>query len=193
MAHTLRAAGFAVEGVDGSEAALRWIREVTPDLILLDLIMPEPDGYALLGALRSDARTRQVPILVITSVGSDEDVARAFELGADDLVNKPFRPVELIARIRSQLRIRGYVEALGRKEHDAKLVLELTQALCSSLDFRGVLFTVVRKIVALANVARCSIVLVRERSGRGYVIAQSDDESLRDVPSTSARSPRSAR
>jgi PAS domain S-box-containing protein len=87
-----------------------------------------------------------------------------------------------VARIRGQLRIRGFVEALAKKEQDARLVLELTRALASNLDFRGILFTVVQRIAEVAKVDRVSIVLVREAGDVGYVVAASDDEQLRDLP-----------
>jgi PAS domain S-box-containing protein len=80
------------------------------------------------------------------------------------------------------LRIREYMDALARRERDAQVVLELTQALSSSLDFRDILFTVVRRIAEVAKVERCSIVLVRDEGDVGYVVAASDDEHLRDLP-----------
>src|SRR5262249_37201952 len=82
-----------------------------------------------------------------------------------------------------------YVEALARKERDAKVVLELTQALSSTLDFRDILFTVVRRIAEVARVDRCSIVLVREQDDTGYVVAASDDKELRDLPISLGRYP----
>jgi PAS domain S-box-containing protein len=123
-----------------------------------------------------------LPVLVLTALDTDDDVSRAFEMGADDFLRKPFRPAELIARIRGQLRIREYTDALARKERDAKVVLELTQALSSTLDFRNILFTVVRRIAEVARVDRCSIVLVRDSGDVGYVVAASDDKELRDLP-----------
>ena len=144
--------------------------------------MPPPDGFAVFRAFRAGLRTAEVPVVVLTALDSDDDVAKAFEAGADDFVRKPFRPVELVARIRGQLRMREYVDALGRKERDAKVVLELTQALSSTLDFRNILFTVVRRIAEVARVDRCSIVLVRDQGDVGYVVAASDDKELRDLP-----------
>jgi DNA-binding response OmpR family regulator len=165
----------------GAEA-LRQIDIVDPALVLLDLVMPAPDGYEVLRALRARVETRNVPVLVLTALDADEEVARAFEAGADDFIRKPFKPVELVARIRGQLRLRGIVEALARKEQDARVVLELTQALASNLDFRSILFTVVQRIAEVAKVDRVSIVLVREAGDVGYVVAASDDEQLRDLP-----------
>lgn len=182
LTHALGAAGLKTAIATSGSAALTWLATNTPSLVLLDLVMPPPDGFAVLRALRSDPRTADLPVLVLTALDSDDDVSKAFEMGADDFVRKPFRPAELIARIRGQLRMREYVEALGRKERDAKVVLELTQALSSTLDFRNILFTVVRRIAEVARVDRCSIVLVRDGGSIGYVVAASDDKELRDLP-----------
>jgi PAS domain S-box-containing protein len=165
----------------GTEA-LEQIDKVKPSLVLLDLVMPPPDGYHILRILRARPETRDLPVVVLTALEADEEIARAFEAGADDFVRKPFKPVELVARIREQLRMRGFVEAIAKKEQDARLVLELTQALASNLDFRGILFTVVQRIAEVAKVDRVSIVLVREAGDVGYVVAASDDEQLRDLP-----------
>jgi PAS domain S-box-containing protein len=165
----------------GAEA-LEQIERVKPSIVLLDLVMPPPDGYQILRILRARPETRDLPVVVLTALEGDEEIARVFEAGADDFVRKPFKPIELVARIRGQLRIRGFVEALAKKEQDGRLVLELTQALASNLDFRGILFTVVQRIAEVAKVDRVSIVLVRESGDVGYVVAASDDETLRDLP-----------
>jgi PAS domain S-box-containing protein len=81
------------------------------------------------------------------------------------------------------------MDALARKEKDAQVVLELTQALASNLDFRGILFTVVQRIAEVAGVDRVSIVLVRDNDDVGYVVAASDDEHLRDLPIDLAKYP----
>ncbi|MGK4002016.1 PAS domain S-box protein [Sorangium sp. So ce1036] len=182
LLHALADAGIEATAVPSGAEALTWLTASVPALVLLDLVMPPPDGYVVLSAVRDNPRTRDVPVVVLTALDADEEVARAFELGADDFIRKPFRPAELIARIRGQLRIRDYVDALARKEHDAKVVLELTQALSSTLDFRNILFTVVRRIAEVARVDRCSIVLVRDQGDVGYVVAASDDKELRDLP-----------
>jgi PAS domain S-box-containing protein len=162
--------------------ALEQIDSLNPSIVLLDLVMPAPDGYQVLRVLRSRPATRDLPVVVLTALEADQEIAKAFAAGADDFVRKPFKPVELVARIRGQLRLRGVVEALARKEQDARVVLELTQALASNLDFRGILFTVVQRIAEVAKVDRVSIVLVREAGDVGYVVAASDDEQLRDLP-----------
>ncbi len=168
--------------VGSGAEALEQVERVKPSIVLLDLVMPPPDGYQILRILRARPETRDLPVVVLTALEADEEIAKVFEAGADDFVRKPFKPVELVARIRGQLRIREFVEALAKKEQDGRLVLELTQALASNLDFRGILFTVVQRIADVAKVDRVSIVLVREAGDVGYVVAASDDETLRDLP-----------
>jgi len=183
LAQALEKAGLRTEVLSSGQEALAWLMGGNePLIVLLDLVMPPPDGYAVLRAMRASDDLREVPVVVLTAVDADEEVTRAFDMGADDFVRKPFKTAELVARIRSQLRLRDFVEALERREHDARVVLELTQTLSSTLDFRNILYTVVRRIADVARVDRCSIVLVRDESQVGYVVAASDDRELRDLP-----------
>ncbi len=168
--------------VGSGAEALAQIERINPSIVLLDLVMPPPDGYQILRILRARPETRDLPVVVLTALDNEDEIAKAFEAGADDFVRKPFKPVELVARVRGQLRLRAAMEALARKEKDAQVVLELTQALASNLDFRGILFTVVQRLAEVAKVDRVSIVLVREQENVGYVVAASDDEQLRDLP-----------
>jgi PAS domain S-box-containing protein len=182
LGQALKRAGLEHEVVRSGDEALEWLKTRVPSLVLLDLMMPQPDGYAVLGAVRADPRTEDVPVVVLTALDADEEVSRAFDEGADDFVRKPFRTAELVARIRSQLRLRGYVDELARRESDARVVLELTQALASATDFRTTLYQVVRRIADVARVERCNIVLGHPEEPIGYVVAASDDATLRDLP-----------
>jgi PAS domain S-box-containing protein len=182
LVQALASAGLPYVAVGSGTEALAAIDKIQPSLVLLDLVMPAPDGYQVLRILRARQETRDLPVVVLTALDAHDEIARAFEAGADDFVKKPFKPVELVARLRGQLRLRGAMEELARKEKDAQVVLELTQALASNLDFRGILFTVVQRIAEVARVDRVSIVLVREAGQIGYVVAASDDEHLRDLP-----------
>jgi len=182
LVQALASAGFAHVAVGSGTEALAAIDKVKPSIVLLDLVMPAPDGYQVLRILRARDETRDLPVVVLTALDAADEIVRAFEAGADDFVKKPFRAVELVARLRGQLRLRNAMEDLAQKERDAQVVLELTQTLASNLDFRGILFTVVARIAEVARVDRVSIVLVREAGQIGYVVAASDDEHLRDLP-----------
>jgi len=172
----------AVVVASGAEALAHLRTQPAPSAVLLDLVMPEPDGYAVLRFVRTRPELAEVPVIVLTALDADAEIERAFSHGADDYVRKPFRPGELLARLRVHLRVREYLERLARRDRDQQTVLDLTQALASSLDIRDILFTVVQRIAEVSRVDRCSIVLFAESGRVGYVLASSDDDSLRDLP-----------
>ncbi|NOX17283.1 MAG: response regulator transcription factor [Chlorobi bacterium] len=97
-------AGYAVEAVYSGEDALKKARLEPPDLIVLDLMLPGIDGLDVCRILKGDEKTSDIPILMLTAKGTEEDIIRGLELGADDYVTKPFSPLVLFARIKSVLR-----------------------------------------------------------------------------------------
>lgn len=97
----LRRDGFEVMTATDGQAALNFAREWTPDLILLDLMLPKIDGLEVCRRLRAES---SVPIIVVTAKGDEADRIVGLELGADDYVSKPFSPRELVARVRAVLR-----------------------------------------------------------------------------------------
>jgi len=99
----------------GGEAGLRAALELNPDLILLDVEMPAPDGYEVCRRLKEDPRTMQLPIIFLTSASSTKQKIRGLDLGAVDYVTKPFEPEELQARVRASLRTKYLLDLLSRK------------------------------------------------------------------------------
>jgi PleD family two-component response regulator len=91
---------FAKDGKTGLKIASSSSR---PDLILLDIIMPEMDGYQVIQMLKSDESMSKIPVIFITAKGQEEDEAKGFELGAVDYITKPFKPVVVKPRIKSHL------------------------------------------------------------------------------------------
>ena len=182
LCQTLTDAGLRNVACESGAEALQYLAEHSPQVVLLDLVMPPPDGHAILQHIRQTPRLAEVPVVVLTALESDDEIERVFASGADDYVHKPFRPAELIARLRGQLRVREYVERISQRERHQQTVLELTQKLASTLDIRDILFTVVQRVAQVAHVDRCSIVLFAESGDLGYVLATSDDEQLRDLP-----------
>jgi sigma-B regulation protein RsbU (phosphoserine phosphatase) len=96
----------------GGQAALDAVQRTPPDLILLDIMMPDIDGYEVCRRLRAADATRDVPIMFLSSLEDVADKARSFEVGANDYVTKPFELLEVKARVRSLLRARLYAEAV---------------------------------------------------------------------------------
>jgi len=102
LAPFLERAGFTVEVASDGEEALRHAADFAPDLIVLDVLMPRLDGREVCRRLR--AAGNWMPIIMLTQVGSPAERAMSLEEGADDYLNKPFDPYELVARIRAVLR-----------------------------------------------------------------------------------------
>ncbi len=102
----LTSAGFTVTTAEDGEEALRKARSSPPDLILLDLMLPEIDGLELCKLLRRDDVTKEIPIIILTAKSTEIDRVLGLELGADDYITKPFSPRELVLRIKGMLRRR---------------------------------------------------------------------------------------
>jgi DNA-binding response OmpR family regulator len=103
VAYRLESAGYEVlQAVDGQQA-VDLAFERTPDVVVLDLMMPKLDGYEVARRLRADERTLRVPVILLTSRSQERDVAAGFDAGANDYVTKPFSPAELQARVRAML------------------------------------------------------------------------------------------
>jgi two-component system, cell cycle response regulator len=103
-----------IKAYDGVEA-LKKVHEFMPDLILLDIMMPNLDGYAVTRQMKSNALTRHIPIILITALGGAEDKAKGIEAGADEFLNKPVNQAELKARVRSLLKLKVYQEQLSAR------------------------------------------------------------------------------
>lgn len=101
LSFTLRRAGFSVVAVHDGLAALETWQETASNLVLLDLNLPKLDGLSVCRRLREQS---DIPIIMLTVRGSDEDIVQGLELGADDYIVKPFSPSQLVARVRAVLR-----------------------------------------------------------------------------------------
>jgi DNA-binding response OmpR family regulator len=121
----LEAHGYEVVAATDGRSALELAVSASPDLVLLDVVMPPPDGYTVCRRLREDEETAVLPVIMLTaSEGSEK--TKAIEAGADDFITKPFNRDELLTRIRSLLRIKRYHDTI--KEQAAEL-LELNRTL----------------------------------------------------------------
>lgn len=100
---------------DGEEALDR-VRQDHPDLVLLDVVMPTLDGFETCRRLKSDPHTRLVPVVLITALQGSEERVRGLEVGADDFLSRPVNTAELIARVRSLLRLKRYTDELDSAE-----------------------------------------------------------------------------
>jgi len=106
LRYNLEKEGYRVTGAVTGEEALRLARSQPPDLIVLDLMLPGMDGLTVCRELKQDAKTRDLPIIILTAKGEEADIVAGLELGADDYVTKPFSHRVLLARLRAVLRRR---------------------------------------------------------------------------------------
>ena len=120
VAYQLAHAGFGVRTASTGAEALRALEMDPPDLMVLDLLLPEANGLDILQAVRSKQETQRLPVVVLTARGEEADRIRGLELGADDYVAKPFSPRELVLRVEAVLR-RSVSGPNGRTGRSQKL------------------------------------------------------------------------
>lgn len=163
----LKQAGYAVvTAADGSEA-LKKARTQTPDLIVLDVMLPEMDGFEICKTLRLESATARVPIIMLTAKAAEIDRVLGLELGADDYLTKPFSPRELLLRVKKIL-ARGQAGEKPREQlRYGDLLIDLPRHLASWKA----------KTIDLTATEFKLLTVLAQRSGR----VQSRDQLLRDV------------
>ena len=103
LARTLEGGGYSVSQADGGRTALDMLRAGAFDLVLLDILMPEVDGFQVLGEMKNDADLRDIPVIVISGLEDMDSVDRCLAAGADDFLSKPVNPTVLQDRVRDLL------------------------------------------------------------------------------------------
>lgn len=141
LSEMLEGQGYEIFVALSGEMALKVIKKVNPDLILLDIMMPGIDGYEVCKEVKSDDETKDIPIIFLTAKVEKEDIVKGFKLGAIDYVTKPFQQEELMARVETQIRLRmaqKEKEALSKKiaesEKNYRTIVEKVPELIFKLD-----------------------------------------------------------
>lgn len=130
VAYNLRRAGYRVLRATDGRSAVEQAQAALPDLIILDVMLPELDGRGVCRELRESSETRHIPIIMLTARDSEQDVVEGLNLGADDYMTKPFRPRELMARVNAQLRRRERRESTIDSSRETQ---RSAQATCRSI------------------------------------------------------------
>ncbi len=158
VVYTLCSTGLETRGFALPSLFFAELKKSRPELILLDIMLPEQDGLSILTQLKSDTATRDIPIIMLSAKGSEIDKVRGFEMGADDYIAKPFGIMELVARVKARLRSgasetcessftvgelyvcpkRHEVSVCGEK---VQLTLKEFELLCYLLENRGIVLT----------------------------------------------------
>ena len=132
VVYTLNSQGMEAEGFEVPSAFWKAVDKRVPDLVLLDIMLPEEDGLEILKKLRKRSDTRQLPIAMLTAKGSEYDTVKGLDSGADDYIPKPFRMMELVSRVKALLRRAGHTEeveqdyvlgclTVSRQKHQVKV------------------------------------------------------------------------
>ena len=159
VVYTLNSQGMEAEGFERPSRFWSALEERKPELLLLDIMLPEEDGLQILKRLRADPNTRKLPVIMLTAKGTEYDKVLGLDQGADDYIAKPFGMMELMARIRTALRHAGqdgeekttyrvgelYVDPSRHIVRDGQREVTLTlkefQLLCLLLERKGTVFT----------------------------------------------------
>ncbi|MBE9117927.1 response regulator [Lusitaniella coriacea LEGE 07157] len=158
LAHILSEQGYKVRVAPNGKLALQSAKAIPPHLILLDIMMPEMDGYAVCEALKADEKTRDIPVIFLSALDNATDKMKAFQVGGADYISKPFEVIEVLARIENQLRARSLqlqlqeknqhlheeVRQRRRTEVEIRLLLATTQAIARCEDIHAALTVVLR-------------------------------------------------
>ena len=122
----LRDQGYKVVCVEDGEEALRILRSEAVDLALLDVMMPYRTGFSVCRAIKSDPKTRLIPVVLVTALYNSEDRIQGIECGADDFLNKPINKPELLARVGSLLKLKHFTDEL---EHAETVLFSLARSI----------------------------------------------------------------
>jgi DNA-binding response OmpR family regulator len=163
----LKQAGFEVLEARDGLTAVKKARELTPDLVVLDLMLPELDGWEVCKKLRRDAETSGIPIIMVTARAGEIDRVLGLELGAEDYLTKPFHPRELLLRVKRALDRRSARNAERGGLHFGNLVIDVDG---HDVSWRG-------RVIRLTPTEFKLLKTMAERSGR----VQSREQLLHDV------------
>ncbi|MBF0286473.1 MAG: hybrid sensor histidine kinase/response regulator [SAR324 cluster bacterium] len=130
LGKTLREHQYEITVANSGKQALKVVEKLLPDLILLDIMMPEMDGFEVCAQLKASANTRDIPVIFLTAYADSDNLVKGFECGAIDYITKPFHIAEVIARVKTQLELKLSKEILQEKNIQQK---ELLHILCHDL------------------------------------------------------------
>jgi PAS domain S-box-containing protein len=130
----LSEAGYVVRPAITGSLALTAIRKAPPDVVLLDIMMPEMDGYEVCRRLKADAATRDIPVIFLSALDNTASKITAFQLGGVDYIAKPFQHEEVLARVRTHVRIRAMQQEL--EAHNQQLEREIAERARTETELR---------------------------------------------------------
>lgn len=187
--------GYDVVPANGGTACLEQLERRAPDLILLDILMPDADGCQLLERIKGDERWRDLPVLMLSAQPPEEASVRSLGLGAADFIRKPYRPKELLARVQAQLRMGALLrstraalqrteEQLQRAQQDAdsrRKLVDILHEVTGDLSVSELFHLLVRRAARALSVSHCSVVLARPGDTQANVVAAFENPGLQQL------------
>jgi two-component system cell cycle response regulator len=187
--------GYEVVPANGGMACLEQLEKRAPDLLLLDILMPDVDGCQLLEKIKSDERWRDLPVLMLSAQPPEDASVRSLGLGAADFIRKPYRPKELLARVQAQLRAGSMLrstrmalarteEALVRAQQDAdsrRKLVDILHEVTGDLSVTELFHLLVRRAARALGVSHCSVVLARPGETQAVVVAAFENPGLQHL------------
>ncbi|MFN8573830.1 MAG: response regulator, partial [Gemmatimonadaceae bacterium] len=172
----LKENGYEVHAVAEGSKVISSMEASPPDLVLLDVMLPDADGYQLLEHIKSDDRYRDVPVLMVSSMPPEEAAVRTLGLGAADFIRKPFRVKELLARMQAQLRMRAILrsasdalrkteEQLHRVREEAesrRQLVDILHDVTDELSTDEMYHVLARRVARALELTHCSVILARD-------------------------------
>ena len=129
LSDLLEEQGYEVQQALNGKVALQAIPRACPDLILLDIHMPELDGYTVCQRLKANPQTQDIPVIFVSALNEAWDKVKAFSVGGSDYISKPFKTVEVLARVENQLKVRCLQQELKEKDRQLQQALQKLEQL----------------------------------------------------------------
>ena len=164
---------------DGLET-LDKVRDELPDLVLLDVNMPHKDGFTVLEEIRADPAVQHIPVIILTAARLDpSDVQSGLNLGADDYVTKPFDRHELMARIRTKLRVKEAEDVIRRRNRELNLLPEIGKELSARTDIKDLANVLLKRTVETLGAIQGNMIILSSENGpqQNYQVSPSAESS----------------
>jgi two-component system, NtrC family, sensor kinase len=179
LSNTLFERGYKVRCVVTGQMALRAARSVPPDLILLDIRMPEMNGYEVCEQLKADERLRDIPVIFLSAVDDVFDKVKAFSIGGVDYITKPFHVEEVLAHVKTHLALRNLQKNLQAKNEDLAKTLQQLQSTQDQLIQSEKLAALGQLVASIAHEINNPLGAIRSS---GDNIAQFLEDELEEIP-----------
>ena len=142
LSHALKSHGYRVRAVKDGAMALMGAKAIPPDVILLDIRMPEMDGYEVCRRLKGEPETQDIPIIFLSALDETIDKAMAFEVGGADYITKPFQVGEMLARVQHQVTIQHLKKQVAEQNQQLEQMKAASSGAAPSEDLSAVIATI---------------------------------------------------